>query len=132
MAKQKFTPRVPLLSAPSTYMLSGMKPEEHYRLHGSLPDNVMQELFDKVSAIDALLELGEAVVEAKGQYPVEDFLSEAINRVCELGRRLKSENRETVRQIAKELDDIQNEVMNSSEYGREKLKQVDDAFTALY
>lgn len=64
------------------------------------------------------------VSEAIAQYPEEDFLEKLANRVFELGKKLKGDNKAEAHAIAKELTELGQTVANAAAYGREELDQI--------
>lgn len=82
------------------------------------------------AAIDELAERPEPdaidarVTEASAQYPEEDFLEAMVDRVFELGEKLRGDNKAEAHAIAKELTELGQTVANAAAYGREELDQI--------
>lgn len=85
--------------------------------------NGLAPIYEEASRIDALEEAAEDacsyIWEAKGSMPSEDFLQKLINQ-C----RAMSKCRVTMAEVAefcKDLEDLQSQIAQSSEYGLEQL-----------
>lgn len=61
------------------------------------------------------------VQEAIGQFPDEDFLQDAIERIQDLAQELKGRNKEEAQSIASLLGDIQLASSNAAEYARTEI-----------
>ena len=59
--------------------------------------------------------------EAMGQFPAEDFLAGPIERLHEMAKRLRGDNRATLLEIIKQLDDIAQCTISADDYGRSEL-----------
>ena len=83
-------------------------------------ERLVDELADRptVDTIEA------RVSEAVAQYPEEDFLEKLADRVFELGKKLKGDNKAEAHAIAKELSELGQTVANAAAYGREELDQI--------
>lgn len=89
------------------------------------------ELIKRLEAAhDELAERPEAdaidarVTEAIAQYPEEDFLDKLVDRVFELGEKLRGDNKAEAHAIAKELTELGQTVANAAAYGAEELNQI--------
>ena len=97
-------------------------PREYYRLHGRLPERTIEALIDTSEDVESLPDVAPYISEASGQFPEEDFLGEAIEQVQDLAKKLRGDNRETAREIAVMLENIQQTITGGTEYGREQLR----------
>jgi len=64
------------------------------------------------------------VTEAIAQYPEEDFLEKLADRVFELGKKLRGDNKTEAHAIAKELTELGQTVANAAAYGAGELNQI--------
>lgn len=64
------------------------------------------------------------VSEAIAQFPEEDFLDKLVDRVFELGEKLRGDNKAEAHAIAKELTELGQSVANAATYGAEELDQI--------
>lgn len=85
-------------------------------------ENAIDALDDMVSKEDVY----DTVAEASSQYPEEDFLDEIIDRINALAKNLRGENKEECELIGNDLFHLSNEISRAAEYGREKLKELEN------
>ena len=80
-------------------------------------------MLDKEERLEALGGVEARIDEAICQFPAEDFLEGIKNRLHELSKRVRGENREEVIGIIEALDDIAQCTFNAADYGRHELRQ---------
>lgn len=102
-------------------MFSNITAKEEFRLTGTVSGDRLDELLDRSEALDKLEGLDAHIEEAKCQYPAEDFLSGITDRLHELAKRLRGDNRQEVLGIIEALDDIGQTTFYASDYGRSEL-----------
>lgn len=66
-------------------------------------------------------ELAVAAEEALGQFPEEDFLAGAIQRIRDLAKSCRGDNRKEAQSIADYLDDLQLTTFNATEHARKEI-----------
>lgn len=62
--------------------------------------------------------------EAVAQYPEEGFLEKLSDRVFELGEKLRGDNKSEAREIAAALSELESELVNAADYGRDELNKI--------
>lgn len=95
--------------------------KEIFRLTGALPGERLEALLERAEELENAVDIEAHISEALGQYPAEDFLQEPINRLNQLAKRLRGENRAEVTYIIEMLDDIAQCTFNAGEYGKDEL-----------
>jgi hypothetical protein len=110
---------------------ANMTHAEHYRLNGTLSPARCEELIEIADAVDRTVDLTSGIDEALRQYPNEDFLQEAITDLGYLARGLRGANRTMCKDVIDTLELLQTETNYAAEYGREELRKVLAAATAL-
>lgn len=105
-------------------MFSNMTAREHLRLCGAVPVEKIEDLLEKEEALEEMEGIDAHISEAMAQYPAEDFLQGPINRMHELAKRLRGDNRAELLGIIEQLDDIAQCTFNSADYGRSELNAV--------
>lgn len=104
------------------YMTPGnFSPEEYYRMHGKLEESHINLLLDSHGRLDSAPDVSIYISEARAQYPEEDFLQGVLERLGDLGKRLRGDNRAEVQSMIEELEQIQMDTRNSSEEGLDQL-----------
>jgi hypothetical protein len=83
-----------------------------------------ERLADELADLPTVDTIEARVSEAVAQYPEEDFLEKLADRVFELGKLLKGDNKAEAHAIAKELTELGQQVANDAAYGREELDQI--------
>lgn len=102
---------------------SNMTAEEHLRMNGTLPLDMMEELAGYPAKLEALESVEHYMSETMGQFPAEDFLSDPITRLQALAKRVRGDNRDEVLAIIEQLDDIAQTTFNAADYGRDELRK---------
>lgn len=97
--------------------------EEEYRLTGKVTGERLERLLDRSEALSRLSDMDALIEEGMSQYPSEDFLFDAIERLHELAKRLRGDNKETLIGIIESLDDIAQTTFYDADYGRGELKK---------
>lgn len=95
---------------------------EYYRLNGTLSAERIEELLDLDVAREKVSDPSAYIEEASGCYPAEDFLEHIMKQVRAVAKRVRGENRDDLDQIILDLEDLQTEVNNQSDYGRDELR----------
>lgn len=105
------------------YINHNMTAREALRIHGTVPLDKLEDLLDREDALKEVQEIDANLKEAMAQYPAEDFLQTPINRLHELAKRLRNENRQEVLAIIGQLDDIAQCTFYAADYGRDELRK---------
>jgi hypothetical protein len=103
---------------------SCLSDEEVYSLTGTLPADRIEELLDVAPLLSEAVASAPCVHEAMGQFPSEDFLQEPLDKLRDLVKRMRGDNRETLTAIIEELNTIATQQVHATEYGKEELKKV--------
>ena len=106
---------------------SNLTHEECFRLNGSLSAARINEMLDTHSAYESATECKPCIQEARGSYPAEDFLSGVIEKLNDLRKHLRGDNREALGTIIESLDDLAQTTFYGSEYGRAELDKALEA-----
>lgn len=69
-------------------------------------------------------ELATAAEDALGQFPEEDFLADAIQRLQDLARSCRGTNREEAQSLAEYLEDLQSTISTAAEYARSNFRKI--------
>jgi uncharacterized protein YunC (DUF1805 family) len=96
-------------------------PEENYRMFCAIHPDQMEELLDIAARMESIQSIEGNLIDANS-YPTEDFLSGPIDRLHDLAKRLRGDNKETLLAIIETLDDIAQCTHYESEHGRSELK----------
>lgn len=99
-----------------------LTPREHWRLYGRLPEDAIEDLLDAQERKEQVAGVAPYIKEAMGQFPAEDFLSQVINRVHALARKVRGDNREEALAIAEVLDDVAQTTFYAADHGRSELR----------
>lgn len=87
--------------------------------------NGLANLYEEASLVESLVEAeGDASIhidEAKGSFPKEDFLQEAINELLVMAQSRVTKS--DVIAFAENLKDLQDEIARQSEYGIDELRK---------
>lgn len=114
------------------YIPSSMTNSEAFTMHGTLPaDRIeglleMEALIGDASIPGAITDIQEAAC----QFPAEDFLSEQLDALHDLAKKLRGDNRERLLHIIECLDDVAQCIFNASEFGREHLSKAESVLEA--
>ncbi|MFK3740917.1 hypothetical protein [Massilia sp. TN1-12] len=108
-----------------------LTPREHLKLHGSLPERQLEQLIEWRERTEEVVSTTAYLQEARGQYPAEDFLACPIERLHQLAKKLRGENREALLGIIESLDDIAQTTFNAADYGRSELRKAEAALGSL-
>ena len=101
-----------------------MTPKEHLKIHGSLPLSEIEALVDKIDLIESrdLSGIEAHISEAKAQYPNEDFLAPMLQRIGDLIKKMRGDNRQELFDIHQELQRIQDQQGDATLYAFQELK----------
>jgi hypothetical protein len=103
-------------------MFSNATAEEEFKLTGTLRSSSIESLLDGAAALESYEGIEAHISEAMGQYPAEDFTSELAQRMLNLAKRLRGDNKAEMLAIIESLDDMAQCRFNASEYGRSELQ----------
>lgn len=112
-------------------MLSNMSNREHFKLHGSLPAEVIEDLIEVAERADEASDIEAHLSEASAQYPGEDFLADVIRRLQIMVKHTRGDNRDEIESLVEDLDEIQTDTTNSADYGRDELKKAQTALDTI-
>ena len=102
-------------------------------MYGKLNDERIEALLETEELIGdpripgAIVDIQEAAC----QFPAEDFLSEQIESLQELAKKLRGDNKERLLHIIECLDDVAQCVSNASDFGHEHLSKAETALERL-
>ena len=108
-------------------MISNLSNEEHYRMFGTLPADRIEALLDASDKLESLDGIEAHVSEARCQFPAEDFLVPVQDRLHDLAKRLRGDNRQEVLSIIEQLDDINQCQVYATGYAVEELGKIEKA-----
>jgi len=97
--------------------------EEEFRLTGTLSAKKIEVLLDFEAMAQALAGVENRLLDAKAQFPSEDFLSGALLRLQALAKRVRGSNRTELLEIIESLVQIQSQQFQSSEHGISELDE---------
>lgn len=100
---------------------SNMSHREAFKLTGSLPMDRIELLLDKADTLENLEDVPGEITEAKAGFPDEDCLQDIIKQLQVLQKNLRGDNRTTLGVVIEQVEERQTSLMQSSEYGLEKL-----------
>jgi len=105
---------------------SNMTYAEYYHLNGMLSAERTESILSTLDAAQALdvREYASYAQEAQGGFPAEDFLSEVIEELQAMAKRLRGDNKDSLQHIISKLDDIAQCQFNAADYGREQLHKI--------
>jgi hypothetical protein len=112
-----------LLLEPIDTPPSNMTNEELFRLTGTLTAARIETLLDMGAKADRLSSCADCLVEARSQYPDEDFLQAVISDIQYLASKIRGGNKDFANQCADKLLQIQQEIAQNGEYGTEQLNK---------
>lgn len=104
-------------------MFSNITAQEEFRLTGTVSGERLNGLLERSDALEKLDGLDAHIYEANGQYPAEDFLSDVIERLHNLAKRLRGDNKAELLGVIEALDDIGQTTFYASDYGRSELRK---------
>lgn len=104
------------------FYASNMSAEEEFRITGTLNPGAIETLLDRETLLRNLDGIDVKIEEGMAQFPSEDFLQGTINRLHQLAKKLRGENRLKVLAIIECLDDLAQCTFNAADYGRSELK----------
>jgi hypothetical protein len=96
---------------------------EFFRMHETLTPARIEALLDGEMEIVGIKGVGPHIQEGMGQFPAEDFLAGAIERLNNLAKRLRGDNKAELLGCIEALDDIAQTTFNASDYGRDELRK---------
>lgn len=83
-------------------------------------ESLMDELELKLDSDDVSARISEAAA----QFPEEDFLEKFADRIFELGKKLRGDNKSEAHAIAAELTEFGQTLANAFAYGKDELNQI--------
>lgn len=108
-------------------MISNLSNREHFRLYGTLTPERIETLLDLDEKLQAFDGLEAHVQEARRQFPAEDFLVPVQDRLHELAKRLRGDNRQEILSIVEQLDDINQCQVYATGYAVDELGKLEKA-----
>lgn len=108
-------------------MISNLSNNEYYRLYGTLSPDRIEALLDKSDQLESLDGIEAHIQEACCQFPAEDFLVPVQDRLRDLAKKLRGDNRQEVLGIIEQLDDINQCQVYATGYAVEELGKVEKA-----
>lgn len=102
---------------------SNMTADEEFRLNGTLCAPTIESLLDAAFERDQLDLKGAraCIEEARGCFPAEDALVTQIQEIKRIANRLRGTNKLQLLDAVEQLEQIQTEIFQSSEYGSSEL-----------
>ncbi len=100
---------------------------EYLSLHSTLSLDRVEALVQMEDAISGQEGAIIDIDEAKGCFPGEDFLNDIINNLRALCKHLRGANKEELKGIIEQVEELQASTTQGSEYGLEKLKEAKEA-----
>lgn len=101
-------------------------------MHGKLNDERIEALLETEELIDSNISgVIIDIQEAACHFPAEDFLSEQIESLQELAKKLQGDNKEKLLHIIQCLDDVARCTFNASAFGREHLSKAETALEKI-
>ena len=97
---------------------------EAYRKFGYLSPGRMEYLIELAERFDPEAMDPAVLGDAAGQYPDEDFLQEAIDELTRVAKAIDSER---LNDLVTQLEEIQDEQVRATEYGREVIRGYQEA-----
>ena len=96
---------------------------EAFRIYGTLPADRIEQLIDRTESVnaDTLEGVASDIEEARGCFPDEDFMGALIESLWGLEGNLRGANKETIKRIIEQAEQLNTEICQSAECGREKL-----------
>ena len=101
---------------------------EQIKLHGKVSDITLDRLIEAEESLEKISDIDSYLIEARSQYPNEDFLSDVKERLGDLAKKLRGPNRFDLQMIIKQLDEIEITSYNATEYG---IEQIEKALTEI-
>ena len=108
---------------------SNLTMEEYYRLNGTLTSSMIEELLDLRVAVEEDTGVLVHIGEARECYPEEDFLSNHIEGLRAISRRIRGQNKEDLEEAIRALEDLETSTQQETEYG---ISELDAAEKSTY
>lgn len=107
------------------YINSNLSPREVFRIYGTLPDNMIEDLLDTQDAADATCGASPYIEEAMTMYPGEDFIDQegVFDDLRAIAASVRGDNRKAVQAVIEKLEGLQLGVSRQSEYGIDELRK---------
>lgn len=103
--------------------LSNLTNDELYRLTGTLPSARIEALIETAELYEKITGSEAHIIEARGSYPDEGFLYHVIERLNAVAKSVRGDNRQEILSIVSALEQIDQDVTNDAEYGRDELRK---------
>jgi hypothetical protein len=109
---------------------SNLTHEEYYNLHGNLPVDRIESLIVDSGAVEAFQEdigtIRDTASEIIAQLPAEDFLEGILTHVRNIVKcKGVANQREMLSDLLENIQEIQDQQNQSSEYARDEFKKID-------
>lgn len=113
---------------PGHMVYSNMTPKEEFRLNGTLCESTIEALIlEHEDTQEADIKGAKTYIkEAKGCYASEDFLTTPVRDLQTVANRVRGQNKLMLLDIIQQLQNIENEIRQSGEYGSDELRKALD------
>ena len=108
---------------------SNLTIEAYYKLNGTLTNSMIEELLDLQVAVEGGSGVLVHIGEASGCYPEEDFLSNHIEGLRAISRRLRGQNKADLEEAIRALEGLETSTQQETEYG---ISELDAAEKSTY
>lgn len=108
---------------------------EQYKLKGSISDIDLENMLESHHALsEQVAEIGSDILgDSKAVFVEEGCLQNQIDALQDVFDKMyKGPNRTAIKHIIENLKDKQDQLVNSSEYGLEELKKVNERWCVIY
>ena len=107
---------------------TNLTPQEQFRFNGCLTIETQEMLIDAADRLDAIEGIDAHLSEAKASYPYEDFMVDILASLRSFSKSIDSKTpinaiREAIVCLIEDVETLQDEVNQSSDYGRDELRQ---------
>jgi len=92
-------------------------------MHGSLPEDRMEELLDAAEELDAICDVEDDLNVVAGHLPEEDFLNDAVKNLKELSANMRGANKEKLLAIIKVVESELDEQARAIEFAQEAINK---------
>lgn len=115
------------------YMLpANLTPREYFRIHDKLETAHIECLLDAMDDADEAPDGRAYIQEAKANLPEEDLLSAVLDKLNDLAKHVRGDNKVSAEALIESLTQIQSELNNAAEEAKDNLnkaeKELDDFF----
>lgn len=100
-----------------------LTPREQFRMNGQLNAETTEELLDNAEALLEVEGVSAQVQEAVGCFPKEDCLTDLLDSLNILSKRLRGDNRTALLGLIEQAEELQQSLFNEGDYGRSELRE---------